>query len=165
MILLVAYGNELRQDDGAGLLLAQMLERRWQAAGCRVRRIAVQQLTPELAPDIAGSDVSAVVFVDSRISAQLTGEAVDVTPLQAPVGSSPCLGHHLQPEALLSIAEQLYARPASAPAWLVTVPGVAFGYGDTISETAQVAIRAALDASDSALHALLGHQAIARSCQ
>ena len=155
MILLIAYGNPLRQDDGAGLLLAHMLEGVLRAAGCHVQQIATQQLTPELAVEIASDDVRAVVFVDSRISAQPTGDAVDVTALQSLVGSSPSLGHHLQPEALLGYTELLHARQALPPAWLVTAPGVAFGYGETISETAQAAIRSALADRDSPLRSLV----------
>ncbi len=30
MILLIAYGNPLRQDDGAGLRLAEQMAQRWQ---------------------------------------------------------------------------------------------------------------------------------------
>ena len=36
--------------------------RLWQDRGLPVRHLAVQQLAPELAADIAGEDVTAVVF-------------------------------------------------------------------------------------------------------
>ncbi len=46
-LLLIACGNSLRRDDGAGLLLAEIIEREWQSKGIEVQRITVQQLLPD----------------------------------------------------------------------------------------------------------------------
>ena len=88
MILLIAYGNPLRQDDGAGLRLAERMAERWQAAETPLRHLAVQQLTPELAVEIAQPGVAAVVFVDTRSAAGLA-DAVDLTPLAPPDAATP----------------------------------------------------------------------------
>ena len=50
--LVIGYGNELRGDDAVGPLVARTAES-WQRPG--LRALAVQQLTPELAEDIAGA--------------------------------------------------------------------------------------------------------------
>jgi hydrogenase maturation protease len=141
MIVIIAYGNSLRRDDGAGLLLAERLERAWQAQGIAVKRLAVQQLTPELALEIGQADVSSVVFVDTRAVAPAeTCPGVDIHPLTG-AATSPALGHHLDPTALLLYASLWSNKPL--PAWQITVPGVDFSHGEGLSETTQQALAAA----------------------
>ena len=70
MILLIAYGNPLRQDDGAGLRLAEQMAGRWQAMGASLRHVVVQQLAPELAVEIAAPEVAAVVQVQVVVVVQ-----------------------------------------------------------------------------------------------
>ena len=108
----------------------------------------VQQLAPELALEIAEPGVSAVVFVDTR--ADTPGdvevgavEGVTVTPLAPPDAATPSLGHHFQPDVLLAYAALLLEGRQAPPAWLVTVPGMAFGHGEGLSQTASAAIEAA----------------------
>ncbi|GIK39864.1 MAG: hydrogenase [Chloroflexota bacterium] len=141
MILLISYGNDLRRDDGAGLVLADLIEQSWRIHQVAVKRLSVHQLLPELAEEIARPEVSAVVFVDAR--AVMAGEVnprVRVESLSIDT-QSPSLGHHLDPTTLLAYADWLYAgRP---PAWLVTVPGADFGYGEGLSEMVQQALAAA----------------------
>ena len=60
MILVIGYGNELRRDDGLGPRVAASL------AGPGVRALAVRQLTPELAEEVATARL--VVFVDARVN-------------------------------------------------------------------------------------------------
>jgi hydrogenase maturation protease len=135
MILLIGYGNDLRRDDGAGLVLAEIIEQAWQTGQVAVKRLSVHQLTPELAEDIAGPEVSAVVFVDTRAAvAGETNLSVQIQPLQLGP-QSPSLGHHLDPAALLLYAGRLYGR--QPPTWLVTVPGTDFSHGEGLSRTTQ----------------------------
>ena len=141
MILIIGYGNSLRQDDGAGLLLANTL-----AHACRTRNlpakcITTHQLMPELAPTIAAQEISAVVFVDTRIVLPSETEpAVQIRTLTANT-SSPSVGHHLTPETLLLYAQLLYSRQPAA--WLVTVPGTAFDHGESLSELTKTALKTA----------------------
>ena len=150
-LLLIAYGNPLRRDDGAGLRLAERMAARWQATGTRLRHLAVQQLTPELAIELAEPGVRAVVFVDTRAVDGATAghepaaRAVLATPLAAPEAPSPSLGHHLGPEVLLAYAALLLDDRPAPPAWLVTAPGVDFGHGERLSPPASAAIETAFD--------------------
>ena len=140
MILLIAYGNPLRQDDGAGLILADRIERIWQRQNRRFRRIDTHQLTPELAQDIAAAEISGVVFCDACVSEQTPGcgPALQVHALSSEAQPSPALGHHLTPNTVLFYADRLYdKRP---PAWVITVPGVDFGYGERLSDSVQRAL-------------------------
>jgi len=165
MILLIAYGNPLRRDDGAGLRLAERMADRWQAAGTRLRHLAVQQLTPELAAEIAEPDVRAVVFVDTRAVAgaaagrQHAASTVLVTPLAAPESASPSLGHHLGPAVLLAYAALLLDGRPAPPAWLATTPGVDLGHGEGLSPLAHAAIEAAFDDDSQALPRLMAELA------
>lgn len=139
LILLVAWGNDLRGDDGAGLYLAARLEGRWRRLGLAVRRLAVLQLVPELAAAIAAPEVAAVVFVDTRVATAEGDLAVGVTPLTAATEAAPALGHHLDPASLLTYATLLREGPLP-PAWLVTVPGLVFAHGRGLSRAVRASI-------------------------
>jgi hydrogenase maturation protease len=154
MILLIAYGNPLRQDDGAGLRLAERMAERWRSIGAPVRHVAVQQLAPELAVEIATPEVTAVVFVDTRAAAGLAG-TVEITPLAPPELATPSLGHHFQPDVLLAYAALLLEGRPPPPAWLATVPGVAFDHGEGLSPIASAAIEAAFDVETQPLPQLM----------
>lgn len=141
MILLIGYGNDLRQDDGAGLILAERLGQAWCNQGVAVKLLPVHQLTPELAAEIAEPDISTVVFVDARVIApgevdpQVQVQSLNREPL------SPSLGHYLDPATLLLYADRLYGRRPSA--WLVTVPAADFGYTEDLSRITQQALASA----------------------
>jgi hydrogenase maturation protease len=156
MILIIGYGNSLRSDDGAGLLLAERLEQAWRARQISVERLAVQQLMPELAWDIAQEAVEAVVFVDTRaVAPGETEPGLQISPVEAPA-LAPSLGHHLDPGVLLIYAHLLYGK--TVPAWLVTVPGVNFEHGETLSQTAQQTLDTVPELSIKLLEVLCGYK-------
>jgi len=164
MILLIAYGNSLRQDDGAGLRLAEQMAAHWLALGARMRHLAVQQLTPELAVEIAAPEVTSVVFVDTRAAAALAGP-VEITALTPPDAATPSLAHHTQPGVLLAYASLLLEGRPAPPAWLVTTPGAAFDHGEGLSAAASAAIDAALDPSLAAAEPLRRLMATLAGCE
>ena len=138
MILIIAYGNSLRRDDGAGLLLAERLEQAWLARQIEVERRVVQQLTPELTLEVAREEVSAVIFVDTRaVPPDQTQFEVQLCPLSAGQPGA-ALGHHLDPVVVLTYTQLLYDK--RLPAWLLTAPGVDFGHGEGLSQAAQQAL-------------------------
>lgn len=139
LVLLIAWGNDLRGDDGAGLYLAARLERRWRQQGLAVRRLVVPQPVPELAAAIAAPEVAAVVFVDTRVAGAGDDLSVAVTPLPPATDARPALGHHLDPALLLAYAALLREGPLP-PAWLITAPGLVFDHGRGLSP----AVRASL---------------------
>lgn len=133
-LLIIAYGNELRRDDGAGLVLAEKLGTMLAAHGIAVHQLAVHQLLPELALIIANPMLDGVLFVDTVadrainkiIFHALTDTVADVA-----------LGHHLSPQTLLLYAARLYGY--CPPAWLAAIPGTDFGHGAGFSpRTAQL---------------------------
>lgn len=138
MLLLIAYGNPLRRDDGAGWLLASQLEQIWCRRQWPVDCLTVHQLGPELAEIIADPLVATVGFVDSRVvSPTETEPTVQIRPLNHR-DSATRLGHYLNPELLLLYAHELYGR--HPPAWLLTVPGIDFNHGEGLSELTHQAI-------------------------
>ncbi|MGA7828728.1 MAG: hydrogenase [Geobacteraceae bacterium] len=128
MIMLIGYGNHLRRDDGAGPALARMIEAWSGPADLKV--ITPHQLVPELAENLATSDVTAVLFLDASIGDCEGKVLVSINPLKAGSGS-PSLGHFFSAADLLCYTELL--RGSSLPAWQVTVPGIDFGYGEGLS--------------------------------
>lgn len=131
--LAIGYGNQLRGDDGIGQQVALEVERcHWE----NVRSLAVHQLTPELAAELA--EVDCAIFVDACI----TGDAIQVISLE-PMSSEGCqLGHYLDPRSLLYLAQWLYGH--SPQAWLISVPGVNFELGDRLSPVAQQGVAEAV---------------------
>jgi hydrogenase maturation protease len=144
MVLIFAYGNSLRRDDGAGFALGDVVERMLREAGLPVRRIDSRQLEPEMALDISADAISSVLFIDTRA---VPGEPdaddlrVRICPVVPADDASPSVGHHFDPSTLLVYARYLFNK--EPPAWVITVPGVDFDHGEGLSGTALEAIRSA----------------------
>ena len=143
--LVIGYGNPSRRDDGVALHVVNALRARWgqaplgpshdgwdDLAGTR-DTLFLQQLTPELAETLAGYD--RVVFVDAALpEAQ---EAVRTVAV-APALRMAAVSHHMEPAALLALAQQLYGH---APAgWLVSVRGYDMDFGEALSPQAAAAV-------------------------
>ena len=144
MVLILAYGNSLRRDDGAGFVLGDVVERMLSEAGFEVDRIDSHQLEPELALDISGEKISAVLFIDARALPYAPGPddlRVQVRRVASAQNASPSMGHHLNAPTLLAYARFLFKK--EPPAWLITVPGKDFDHGEGLSETALQAIHSA----------------------
>jgi hydrogenase maturation protease len=143
MFLVIGYGNRLRRDDGAGPELLNMIL----ANGSfnDIRAIEVHQLVPELAEEIAFHDVAAVLFLDAGVgtvgpNVQGAGSNVRLRKLDGTT-ATPSLGHYCHPSTLLLYAELLYG--SKPPAWLVTIPGEDFGFGEGFSELTRSSLAAA----------------------
>ncbi len=138
MILVVAYGNSLRRDDGAGLVLGRMLEEAFRNRGRRVKRISLHQLDPEVSLSISEEGVTSVVFVDTRVGIG----SDDASLLQAVrvTGSSaePQTVHHMGPSTVMAYARLLYGKDPIA--WVLTVPGMDFDHGEGFSAFTQAAL-------------------------
>lgn len=123
--LVIGYGNGLRSDDAAGLRVAGRLA----GLAPEHRSIVTQQLTPDLAADIAQAE--RVVFVDAypaeRDGAPLRVEKV---PADGDGRTSP-LGHRSDPASLVGLARRLFG--ATPEAWVVGVPAYCFDAGEAIS--------------------------------
>ncbi|MGV2389201.1 MAG UNVERIFIED_CONTAM: hydrogenase maturation protease [Microcystis novacekii LVE1205-3] len=112
-ILLIGYGNTLRNDDGVGVRIAEII-----AEGVKphVQVIATHQLTPELAADIA--DASLVIFVDAVLSNQTD---IQIEKLAA-VTEWNNSGHAESPASLLALTQAIYQQTSSA--WGIFIPAI-----------------------------------------
>jgi hydrogenase maturation protease len=129
-ILIIAYGNTLRGDDAVGLHAARELERQFHDDP-EVDVLTCQQLTPEMADDISGSDL--VIFLDAASGKEPgTLQCKRILAANVPGGWI----HHLGPQALLSAAEQLYGEAPRAIC--VTLAGWSFEVGNRLSHNAQL---------------------------
>jgi hydrogenase maturation protease len=129
--LVIAIGNPLRCDDGVGALLAEQAAVLTAAdAGGSVAVRCVQQLTPELAAELAHLD--AVLFIDAWSA---PASALPQLMLLGPAGATPCStngdSHRLEPAALLAVCQVLYGRVPDAQVLLVPVH--ALEHGTTLS--------------------------------
>lgn len=124
-LLIVAYGNDLMGDDGAGPALAVQLGDDLPEG---VRVIIRHQLTPELADDVSRS--AHVVFVDARVP-DGNLDAV-LSPL---VGhGAGAIGHVCDPASLMDIARTVFG--AAPDAWLLSLPTSSMALGEGLSEIA-----------------------------
>jgi hydrogenase maturation protease len=133
MCLVIGYGNTLRGDDGVGQKIATIVAE-WNLPG--VRSHSVHQLTPELALDIAQSQL--VIFVDAAVQSKL-----EVKQLFLDENQSQSLGHSSNPYTLLSLAKILYNHVPLA--YWILVPGVNFAFSEEFSEVTYQAMLQALE--------------------
>jgi hydrogenase maturation protease len=133
-VLVVAWGNPLREDDGVAwhvIEALRALQPRPFLPPMRLRH--AHQLTPEMAESV--SRTAGVVFVDARRDGA-PGE-VRCEPV-APAPATSSLAHFVSPQALLLYAEALYGRAPDAV--LVSVTGERFGMGEGLSPTVRHAV-------------------------
>jgi hydrogenase maturation protease len=132
-VLIIAYGNPMRSDDGVAWRAAAALEGKLSTPDVEIVR--AHQLTPELAETI--SRCEAVIFVDAanngppgRIS------SAQIRPPQA----TPRFSHQLSPAAVVALAHQLFG--ATPDAFSVTLTGACFDHGESLSPAVQAALPA-----------------------
>ncbi len=139
MILLIGYGNSLRNDDGAGQRVAETIAD-WNLAN--LRSLAVHQLTPELAELLTMAEKAIFVDVYPVSSAQESGLQVMQLSPDAPDHAVE-MGHALDPRSLLALTQQVYgAVPLS---WWILIPAIDFEFGEQFSAITQQGILDALE--------------------
>ena len=132
---MIGYGNTLRRDDGAGVLVAEEVER---LALPGVRVLTCHQLTPELAETVATA--AEVVFVDATAEPQA---GLKLRQLSALPQASP-LAHAADPRGLLVLARELFGHAPRA--WMLTLPAPDLGFGEGLSAEAEAGVRQAVAA-------------------
>lgn len=124
--LILAYGNPMRGDDGIAWRAAETLQQTLRAS---VRILCTQQLTPEFAEDVA--DAETVIFLDAATG----GSEGEVSCRTVSAQPSPVrFSHHLAPEQVLALSEQLYS--ATPRGFLITAHTRSFDHGNTLSPIA-----------------------------
>jgi len=139
-ILVFAWGNPSRADDGLGPLFAE-----WVAAlhldG--VECLVDFQLQVEHVLDLAGR--SKILFVDAATSAALPKEAPYILQPLTPRADASISTHAMSPEALLHTYLQAVDTQL-APAWMLGIRGENWNLGEAMSQSAQNNLMAAIEA-------------------
>jgi hydrogenase maturation protease len=146
--LIIGYGNPDRQDDGvAWHILAGILSAYGLAApesididefvdNNRIHLLFQLQLLPELADVFDHYDF--VIFIDAHTGSISNG--IEIEEIQPDLQPSP-LTHHLTPNRLLFIAQQLHGKFPRAI--LVSVKGYEFQFSQELSpQTAKLVSQA-----------------------
>lgn len=141
MVLLVGIGNPLRRDDGAGPALAAVLAPLLELTLQRPARVlAVQQLAPEHAVEIAGAGVEAVLVCDASLR-EPGRAAFHWARLDPWADDGARLTHELTPVALMAYATLLLPAGAGLPpAWIVTAAAHDLGHGEGLSAETEAAL-------------------------
>jgi hydrogenase maturation protease len=131
--LVIGIGNPLRGDDGVGACLAEqaaMLTAADPVGPVAVR--SVQQLTPELAQELA--QLEDVLFID----AWHTPDTVEPRLMAIAAAAGALESHRLEPAQLPAASQALYGRMPRAQ--LLQVPAHAFGHGMELSAELQAVL-------------------------
>ncbi len=128
-ILVIAFGNPLRSDDGVAWRAAESLKEN--VSPSEVEIICLQQLGPELAE--TASRFECVIFVDAASGSGVPGavQVRDLSRANSGPAEPPAFCHALSPTAILGMAAQLYG--ATAQAYSATVVGQDFDHGEALS--------------------------------
>ena len=127
--LVIGYGNTLRSDDGAGVIAATRLAEQASTLQQAPRVIAAQQLTPDLAENIASA--AQVVFVDAYAADQRDAGLRVESLSRGDTQPSAALDHHADPAALLRLADRLYGKRPTAG--VLGIPAFRFDIGESVS--------------------------------
>jgi hydrogenase maturation protease len=141
-VLIIAYGNPMRSDDGVAWRAAAALEGKFSNPDLEIVR--AHQLTPELAEAV--SRCGAVIFVDAAGN----GPPGEIRSAQINLPQTqPRFSHQLSPDAVVALTHQLFCATPSA--FSVTLTGACFDHGESLSP----AVAAALPALVARIEALI----------
>jgi len=138
-VLVVAYGNPLRGDDGLAWRSAEELAKKGPPANVEI--LSRHQLAPELAENLTRCD--AVIFLDAaapQLADTRPGEirTVEISARDAQQVAASAFCHQFSPATLLALAVRLYhARPR---AFCVTMTGENFDAGERLSPAIEAAL-------------------------
>jgi len=138
-ILIIAYGNPLRRDDGVAWRAADALESRFPESGVEILRL--HQLAPEVAEAARHRDL--VIFLDAALDDTRNGKpgqirVKELSPDPREKDHAGQFSHVYSPVKILDIARDLYQ--AGPKAYVITVTGGNFDHGDGLSDAVAAAI-------------------------
>jgi hydrogenase maturation protease len=131
-VLIIGYGNPLCGDDGVGWAVVDAL----QGMVLDGSAVAIHQLTPELAEPI--SQVEVVIFVDAAIEGAPGQIAWFALEEEAGCQPAPKGSHLTTPDALLTMALDLFGR--RPPAYMITIAGESFELSEALSPAVATAV-------------------------
>ena len=135
-VLIVAYGNPMRSDDGVAWRAADALASKFSESYIEILRL--HQLTPELAD--TARNFRCVIFVDAACCDDPVSKpgAIRVEEIRGGAAEPARFSHVFSPQKVLDLAAQLYG--VIPRAFAITVAGDNFNHGDSLSPAVAAAI-------------------------
>jgi len=126
-ILVIAYGNPYRNDDGVAHYIAESVQE-WanEEKISKITIITTYQLDIDMAEDISEADN--VYFLDAHITDYSPNVVIEKVE---PKKTNGFTTHVFTPSDLIALAEQLYGK--SARGMLISVPGHNFDMGEELT--------------------------------
>ena len=135
-VLIIAYGNPLRSDDGVAWRAAEALRQKFSPNEVEIH--CLHQLAPEVAETV--SKFPRVIFVDAASAPAGHAGEIRVEKLRniEAKESTTQFFHAVSPLAVIRLAESLYrVKPR---AFSVTVTGESFDHGEVLSPAVASAV-------------------------
>jgi hydrogenase maturation protease len=136
-LVVVAWGNESRGDDGVGPAFLAAAETVPDPPGLATTFVADFQLQPEHAVDLDPCDLA--LFVDASRTAAVPFEFRRVEPARTATFTT----HGVSPGVVLDAFVATFGRPPP-PAFLLSIPAECFELGEPMGERARGCLEAAL---------------------
>lgn len=136
-VLILAFGNPLRSDDGVAWHAARALEGKFPESAVGI--VCLHQLAPELAETVSRAE--RVIFVDAATAGNDNAGSVQAKEIHADDASSSrsaSFSHSFSPSGLLGLALHLYG--AAPRAFCVTMTGSRFDHGESLSPAVAAAL-------------------------
>lgn len=127
-ITIFGYGNDSRMDDGVAFLLAPGIAGYLEERGHKVELSLEHQLLPESAADLEEADFA--LFVDASV--EKSAEGFRVRRIEAREVFEGLNLHSVSPEWILAMGARLHGKVPEA--WLVTVEGEQFDFGEELTQ-------------------------------
>lgn len=138
-ILIVAYGNPLRCDDGVAWRAADAVEGKFPES--EVEIVQLHQLAPEVADAVRHREL--VLFIDAACPDDVENNRPGDIRVREVSGAESSehpshFSHAFSPAKVLAFARELYG--ATPKAFVVTVAGVDFSHGESLSAPVAAAL-------------------------
>jgi hydrogenase maturation protease len=129
-ISIVGFGNPQRRDDGIGPYIVGQLKSALKAYDT-IGFLSVRHPEPTIVEALHGADQ--ILFVDATIRVLTCGWQLN--RIQPDTQALPFTTHHFTPMAILGIIKMIYGY--CPPAWMLTVQGFDFGFGQGLTSGAK----------------------------
>ena len=146
-VLIIAYGNPLRRDDGVAWRAADILAERLCAPDVEILRL--HQLAPELADTVRRFE--RVIFIDAALrDADIKPGTIRVEEINDRTRDAAAFTHAFSPQKVLGLGLELYGiRPG---AFSVTMQGANFDHGIGLSAPVADALPAVVSTIEHLVH-------------